>query len=112
MGPNLLRKIPSLFAGRPMYSTASEVAVLTYNKAHTTIPIPTVLAWNSEVSNAAGAEYIIMESVPEKQLIKIWDDMDEEEQSSIMLQRTKWENDLAKILQKAARGSRKIVAFS
>ena len=32
--------------------------------SHTTIPVPKILAWNSDPKNPVGAEYIIMEKAP------------------------------------------------
>ncbi|OKL59252.1 hypothetical protein UA08_05515 [Talaromyces atroroseus] len=65
-----IAKIPCPNAGSPMYCTASEVAVLGFIRDRTTIPVPKVLAWSSDASNAVGAEYIIMEKVPGVQMFQ------------------------------------------
>lgn len=44
-------------------------------RSHTSIPVPNVLAWNSDPSNAVEAEYLILEKVAGKQLNEVWDEM-------------------------------------
>jgi hypothetical protein len=66
-------------------------------RVHTTIPVPKVLAWNSDVSNPVGAEYIIMEKVPGVQIFRVWDEMDESNRISIIKRLTQWESELAAI---------------
>lgn len=50
------------------------------------LPVPEVLAWNSAVdsTNRVGAEYIIMEHAPGKNLADVWTDMDLEPKVQIM----------------------------
>ncbi|KAL8798189.1 MAG: hypothetical protein Q9182_006881 [Xanthomendoza sp. 2 TL-2023] len=72
---SVIAKIPCHNAGRQMYSTASEAAVLQYVNLYTTIPAPTLLAWSADATNPVGAEYIIMEKAPGIQLFKVWDDL-------------------------------------
>ncbi|PPJ50234.1 hypothetical protein CBER1_07207 [Cercospora berteroae] len=74
-GSELVAKLPFKIAGPSHYTTASEVAVLQYVSQHTEVPVPKVLAWNSDASNAIGSEYVIMEKAPGVQLNKIWADM-------------------------------------
>lgn len=64
---------------------------------HTTIPVPRVLAWSSDMSNAVGAEYIIMERVPGVQIFKKWDEMGESNRVSIIKRLTQWERELSEI---------------
>ncbi|QKX56805.1 uncharacterized protein TRUGW13939_03912 [Talaromyces rugulosus] len=90
-------KIPCPNAGRPMYCTASEVAVLRFIRNHTTIPVPKVLAWSSDASNPIGAEYIIMEKVPGVQVFKKWDDMGEYNRLSLIKRLTQWERELSEV---------------
>src|SRR5271155_1999096 len=66
-------------------------------RAHTTIPVRRVLAWNSDMSNPVGAEYIIMEKVPGVQIFRVWDEMDESNRISIIKRLTQWESELAAI---------------
>lgn len=64
-------------------------------RSHTTIPVPKVLAWDSDISNPVGAEYIIMDKVPGVQIFKVWDEMDEGKRISTIKRLTQWENELA-----------------
>ncbi|EXJ79938.1 hypothetical protein A1O3_08223 [Capronia epimyces CBS 606.96] len=43
----------------------------------TSIPVPDVLAWSSDPSNPVGAEYMILEKCPGRQLHTVWGEMDE-----------------------------------
>ncbi|KAJ6112899.1 hypothetical protein N7512_008223 [Penicillium capsulatum] len=96
-GAEYIVKIPCPNAGRPMYCTASEVAVLNFVKTHTTIPVPKVLAWSSDSTNPVGAEYIVMERVPGVQIFKKWDEMGEGNRISIIKRLTQRERELAEI---------------
>ncbi|PLB39970.1 uncharacterized protein BDW47DRAFT_4627 [Aspergillus candidus] len=73
-GSSYIVKMPCLNAGKPMYCTASEVAVLDFGKIlsnagntqaslfpymvrkHITIPIPRVLTWSTDSTNPFGAK--------------------------------------------------------
>jgi hypothetical protein len=58
------------------YSTASEVATVTFLRDKHHLPIPKVLAWCSNPSadvNLVGAEYIIMEKADGELLASTWD---------------------------------------
>ncbi|KAB8267869.1 serine/threonine protein kinase [Aspergillus minisclerotigenes] len=59
------------------YSTASEVAVLNYVRAHTAVPVTNIIAWSSDASNPIGSEYILMEKARGRQLVEVWGDMDQ-----------------------------------
>jgi hypothetical protein len=43
----------------------------------TSIPVPDVLAWSSDPSNPVGAEYMILEKCPGRQLHTVWGELDE-----------------------------------
>ncbi|OJJ51377.1 hypothetical protein ASPZODRAFT_127446 [Penicilliopsis zonata CBS 506.65] len=96
-GSEYIVKIPCPNAGRPMYCTASEVAVLDFIRTRTTIPVPKVLAWSSDTTNAVGAEYIVMERVPGIQIFKKWDEMGESNRISLIKRLTQWEHELSEI---------------
>ncbi|KAJ5367319.1 hypothetical protein N7541_001260 [Penicillium brevicompactum] len=81
-GSEYIVKIPCPNAGRPMYCTASEVAVL---------------AWSASSTNPVGAEYIVMERVPGVQIFKKWGEMGESNRLSIIKRLTQWERELAGI---------------
>ncbi|KAF2463512.1 uncharacterized protein BDR25DRAFT_383569 [Lindgomyces ingoldianus] len=96
-GSELIAKIPFSIAGPPKYTTASEVAVLQYLHAHTQVPVPKVLAWNSDPSNPVSAEYIMMEKAPGIQLFKIWAEMSDWDQLCVVKQLTKLEGEMTEI---------------
>lgn len=116
-GSEYIVKIPCSNAGRPVYCTASEVAVLGFGeidslffdgaprftkiialvRAHTTIPVPKVFAWSADTTNPVGAEYIVMERVPGVQIFKKWDEMGESSRISIIKRITQWECELSEI---------------
>ncbi|TVY31985.1 Altered inheritance of mitochondria protein, mitochondrial [Lachnellula subtilissima] len=66
-------------------------------RSHTTVPVPQVLAWNSDPSNPVGAEYIMMERAPGIQLFQKWDDLDGDNRLSLIKQLTEPEHQLASI---------------
>ena len=66
-------------------------------RAHTTIPVPKVLAWSADYTNPVGAEYIVMERVPGVQIFKRWNEMGESNRISIIKRLTQWERELADI---------------
>ncbi|PYH34771.1 phosphotransferase enzyme family protein [Aspergillus neoniger CBS 115656] len=72
-GTQVVGKVPNPNAGRPHYTTASEVATMDFVRNKLSTPVPKVLAWSSNASeNPVGAEYIIMEKVGGIQLNKVW----------------------------------------
>ena len=89
-GTQVVAKVPNPNAGRPHYTTASEVATLefvcvTIAFLQVTLPngsqvrnilgtpVPKVFAWNSRAQdNPVGAEYIIMEKLPGIPLDQVW----------------------------------------
>lgn len=40
-----------------------KIATLAYIAAHTSVPVPAVYAWNTDVSNPVGAEWMIVQKV-------------------------------------------------
>jgi len=65
--------------------------------AHTTIPVPKVLAWSADPSNPVGAEYIIMEKAPGIQLFKVWVDIAEADRLNLIKSLTQLENQFSAI---------------
>ena len=60
------------------YKSLSEVATLAWIKQHTTIPVPTVLAFNSDCTaddDELGFEWMLMEKMPGKPLEQAWKSM-------------------------------------
>ncbi len=56
----------------PYYKTESEVATIAYLRANTTIPVPRVLAWDSDCNNELTFEWILMEQLPGVALFDLW----------------------------------------
>ncbi|KAJ5578442.1 uncharacterized protein N7459_007406 [Penicillium hispanicum] len=96
-GGEYVAKIVCPGVSRPMYSTASEVAVLDFVKRNTSVPVPKVLAWNANATNAVGAEYIVMEKVPGVQLSQKWDGMAEGHRLILIKTLAQWESQLSNI---------------
>ncbi|PVH68702.1 hypothetical protein DL98DRAFT_564620 [Cadophora sp. DSE1049] len=96
-GQEHLAKLPCPNAGPSHLTTASEVAVLQLVRSQTTVPVPRVLAWNSNPSNPVEAEYIVMEKAPGIQLFQKWDDLDDDSRLSLIKQLTELEHQLASI---------------
>ena len=56
----------------PYYKTESEVAVLSYIKKNTSIPVARVIAWDSSVANSLGFEWILLEMIEGITLYDVW----------------------------------------
>ncbi|OOF93562.1 hypothetical protein ASPCADRAFT_53394 [Aspergillus carbonarius ITEM 5010] len=77
-GREILARIPNPNAGHPQRVVASEVATLDFLRNVLDIPVPKVLSWSSPSQpNTVGAEYILMERVPGRQLSEVWGAMSE-----------------------------------
>lgn len=63
----------------------------------TTLPVPNVLAWNSESTNEVGAEYIIMEKVSGVTLAEVWDGLSSLERYNIIERILAMEKELASL---------------
>lgn len=113
-GRELVAKLPYPNAGRAMYSTASEAAVLQYGwclpqwvchsadsvilvATQTQVPAPRLLAWSANAANPVRAEYIIMEKAPGVQLFTVWDDLSASDRLKLIKSLTKLEHQLATI---------------
>ncbi|KAJ6495791.1 hypothetical protein C8R47DRAFT_372791 [Mycena vitilis] len=72
-GFELMAKIPTRLAGHPHLSTASEVATMDYARTILNLPVPKVISWCSRAETTeVGAEYILMEVAPGKELGESW----------------------------------------
>ena len=113
-GRQLIAKIPYRISGAASYTTASEVATMKFcmfylvmiltagadiRPVHlfTTLPVPNVLAWNSESTNEVGAEYIIMEKIPGVTLAEVWDGLSSLERYNIIERILAMEKELASL---------------
>lgn len=57
---------------KPYFKTESEVAMIAYLRAHTSIPAPRVIAWQSNINNELGYEWLLMEVIEGVPLRRIW----------------------------------------
>ncbi|KAJ5950252.1 Aminoglycoside phosphotransferase [Penicillium vulpinum] len=89
-GTEVIAKIPCRIAGPAVLTTECEVG-------NTSIPVPRVLSWSSDRSNAVGAEYIIMEKAPGVQLFEVWGKMPEIEKLQLTRSLTRLEAQLSSI---------------
>ncbi|KAL9601964.1 MAG: hypothetical protein Q9219_002188 [cf. Caloplaca sp. 3 TL-2023] len=77
-GKEILARIPNPSAGHPYYVVASEVATLDFLRNILGIPVPRIIKWSSRElasSNPVGAEYMLMERMPGRQLSDVWPNM-------------------------------------
>ncbi|KAF2426322.1 hypothetical protein EJ08DRAFT_671908 [Tothia fuscella] len=75
-GRQIIARLPNPNAGRSQCTTASEVATMDYVRDRLNIPVPKVLAYNTQAStNGVGADYIIMEKCPGIELGRVWGDL-------------------------------------
>jgi hypothetical protein len=91
-GTQVVAKVPNPNAGKPHFTTASEVATMDFvclasmyadtltdiSQARNLLgtPVPRVFAWSSMAQeNSVGVEYIIMEKVPGIELERVWPSM-------------------------------------
>src|SRR5882757_9010875 len=70
-GRQVLARLPYPSTVPRHYTIASEMAAMEYLRLNQ-IPVPRVYGWSSTVSNAVGAEYIIMEKLEGTTLGDIW----------------------------------------
>ncbi|KAI4157290.1 MAG: hypothetical protein LQ342_008408 [Letrouitia transgressa] len=73
-------RLPTRISGPPRLTTNSEVATIKYLQSKTRIPIPKILEWSDNSTNAIGSEYIIMEHAKGVQLHQLWPAMSLEQQ--------------------------------
>ncbi|KAK1145263.1 hypothetical protein N8T08_004416 [Aspergillus melleus] len=97
-GREVVAKIPNPNAGRPHFTTASEVATMDFLRNNLGLSVPRVYAWSSRASeNAVGAEYIIMEKQAGVTLSNMWGSMKGKQKAQIVLQVVDIEKSLAAI---------------
>lgn len=59
----------------PGVKTKSEVATLAFVRENTTIPVPQVFAYDADLNNALGFEWILMERIDARPLHEVWHSM-------------------------------------
>jgi len=67
----------------PIYKTESEIATLHFVKTQTTIPVASVVAYDSSTKNSIGFEWILMEKLPGARLVDCWSRMSFEAKESL-----------------------------
>ena len=77
-GVELIARIPHPNAGLPHFTTASEVATLSFLRNHLKINVPKVFDWcSNRASTPVGAEYILMERVSGVELSTRWETLND-----------------------------------
>ncbi|KAL9039161.1 MAG: hypothetical protein Q9214_004988 [Letrouitia sp. 1 TL-2023] len=84
-GTQAVAKVPNPNAGRPHFTTSSEVATMEFVRKILGSPVPKVYAWSSRAqNNTVGAEYIIMEKLSGVQLEVVWSGMKMEDRLTVV----------------------------
>ncbi|CAE7207584.1 hypothetical protein P3342_011188 [Pyrenophora teres f. teres] len=83
-GRGLIAKLPNPNAGRPYFTTASEMATMDYVRNVLGIPAPEVYGYSTSTDNPVKAEYILMERSKGIELGKLWDGMRGQEKHEIL----------------------------
>ena len=80
-----------------LLTSAAYVRLIILVRSHTTVPVPKVLAWNSNAANPIGAEYIIMAKVVGIQLFKVWEDINQLNRLNLIENLTRLEHQMSAI---------------
>ncbi|KAL4905221.1 hypothetical protein BDW74DRAFT_185269 [Aspergillus multicolor] len=85
-GREVVAKLPNPNAGRPHFTTASEVATMDFLRNVLHLPVPRVYAWSSRATeNPVGAEYILMEKQPGIMLSEVWYSLKGKQRAQLVL---------------------------
>lgn len=97
-GIELIARIPHPNAGPAHFTTASEVATLSFLRDHLKINVPKVLGWSSKSSSTpVGAEYILMERAKGVELSARWETLDDADRARFLKELFPIERELAEI---------------
>ncbi|EZG08123.1 hypothetical protein H106_02609 [Trichophyton rubrum CBS 735.88] len=91
-GKEVIAKVPNPNAGRPHFTTASEVATMDFARNVLGTPAPKVYTWDSCATNPVGVEYIIMEKIPGIQLRQVWSHMKLVEKMNLCLDLARYQS--------------------
>ncbi|KAB8201650.1 kinase-like domain-containing protein [Aspergillus parasiticus] len=95
-GCEIIAKLPNPNAGRPHFTTASEVATMDFLRNVLNLPVPRVYAWSSRATgNPVSAEYILIEKQPGVMLSDAWDSLKGKQRAQLVLQVVDFEKTLA-----------------
>ena len=81
----------------PFYKTESDVATTEIVRHFTSIPVPTIYAYDSSSSNALGLEWILMEKVAGKKLDEAWSDLNYDQRLHLTHTSARWSAELSSI---------------
>ena len=94
----LIARIPHPNADPPHFTTASEVATLSFLRDHLKINVPKVFGWSSKSSSTpVGAEYILMERARGVELSARWETLDDADRARFLKELFPIEKKLAEI---------------
>ncbi|KAH8816555.1 phosphotransferase enzyme family protein [Xylogone sp. PMI_703] len=96
-GAEVIAKPPNPNAGPPYLTTASEVATHEFLRDVLNMPVPKIIAWSADRTNAVGAEYILQEKVSGKPLASMWHRMPKKSKLDRIAQVAELENRLASL---------------
>jgi len=70
----------------PTVKTRSEIATLAFVREKTTIPVPQILAYDADLHNELGFEWIIMERVDARPLQEVWHQISWDKKQQVVTQ--------------------------
>ena len=85
-GHEMIARVPVPIAGPRHFTTASEVATMSFLRNVLELPVPRVFAYSSTDANPVGAEYIIMERLQGESLASRWLSLSTAELKEVMTQ--------------------------
>ncbi|KAK6815343.1 hypothetical protein RU639_008689 [Aspergillus parasiticus] len=95
-GCEIIAKLPNPNAGRPHFTTASEIATMDFLRNVLNLPVPRVYAWSSRATgNPVSAVYILIEKQPGVMLSDAWDSLKGKQRAQLVLQVVDFEKTLA-----------------
>jgi hypothetical protein len=58
-----MSEVSRLILLKAVLSLTRQISTIRYIGAHTSVPVPSIMAWDVDAANPVGAEYMIMEKV-------------------------------------------------
>ena len=81
----------------PYYKMECDVATTELIRHFTSIPVPTIYAYDSSTANPLGLEWMLMEKIEGKELGDRWLDMDNEDHKRVVHQVAQWMDEMSKL---------------
>jgi aminoglycoside phosphotransferase (APT) family kinase protein len=69
----------------------SDVKTMQYVRSQTSIPVPEIYAYDFELDNAVGAQFMLMERLPGQHLYRLWDKLTLNQKKAVL-------SDIARVL--------------